>query len=65
MKVADKHQLRIAHQTLRMTDAGARIMGGMTKQEALAIIERLRNKKHGKETRTTTPHKRRGKNNRS
>lgn len=29
-----KHQLKIAKDTLRMTDAGANIMGGMTKQEA-------------------------------
>lgn len=63
MKEGDKQQLRIAHLTLRMSKAGAHTE--MTKQEAHAIIKRLTNKKHGKETRTTTPHKRRGKNNRS
>lgn len=33
------HQLRIAHDTLKMSDAGAKIMGGMTKDEARRIIE--------------------------
>lgn len=37
-----KHQIKIAKQTLRMTDAGAFIMGGMSKAEARAIL-----KKHG------------------
>lgn len=36
--IFDKHQLRIAFDTLRMTDEFARIMGGMTKIEASAII---------------------------
>ena len=36
--VALKHQLRIARQTLRMSDVGARIMGGMTKREACEVL---------------------------
>ena len=36
-----KHQIRIAHQTLRMSDAGVLIMGGMTKDQARAILERV------------------------
>ena len=36
--VARKHQLRIARDTLRMSDVGALIMGGMTKDEARAIL---------------------------
>jgi hypothetical protein len=33
-----KHQLKIARQTLRYSDAGALIMGGMTKEEARLIL---------------------------
>lgn len=39
------HQLRVARQTLRMSDAGARIMGGMTKDEARIVIEHHRRRK--------------------
>lgn len=41
MSVFDKHQKRIAKNTLRMSDVGARIMGGMTKPEARRILSRL------------------------
>ena len=34
------HQLKIAHATLKMSDAGASIMGGMTKEEAKALIKK-------------------------
>ena len=44
MSVFDKHQLRVAKATLRMHDAGARIMGGMTKDEARQVIRRLTGK---------------------
>ncbi len=37
-----KHQIAIAKATLRMSDAGARIMGGMTKDEARAILAKQR-----------------------
>ncbi len=36
--IAHRHQLRIARDTLRMSDAGAKIMGGMTKEEARKIL---------------------------
>jgi len=36
--VALKHQRKIAYATLKMSDAGAVIMGGMTKQEARKIL---------------------------
>jgi len=42
LSVPDKHQIRIARDTLKMSDAGARIMGGMTKDEAREIL-----RKHG------------------
>jgi hypothetical protein len=45
MNVFDKHQLAIARQTLKYSDIGARIMGGMTKDEARAIILKLTGKK--------------------
>lgn len=41
MDTFDKHQLKIARDTIRMTDAGAAIMGAMTKAEAVAVIKRL------------------------
>lgn len=41
LTVPEQHQLRIAKDTLRMSDAGARIMGGMTKGEARAMIRRF------------------------
>lgn len=44
MDVFKKHQLRIAKATLKMSDAGARIMGGMTKEEARATILKLTGK---------------------
>lgn len=45
MNTFDKHQLKIARATLKMSDAGARIMGGMTKAEAREVIRRLTGKK--------------------
>lgn len=45
MNVFDKHQLRIARQTLKYTDEGAKVMGGMTKDEARAIILKLTGRK--------------------
>lgn len=39
--VFDKHQKRIAKDTLKMSDAGASIMGGMTKEEARQVLQRL------------------------
>lgn len=44
LTVPERHQLNIARKTLRMSDAGAMIMGGMTKDEARAIIKRLTGK---------------------
>ena len=40
MDVFAKHQIKIAKSTLRMSDAGALIMGGMTKDYARAILRR-------------------------
>ena len=33
------HQLKIARATLKMSDVGARIMGGMTKDEARELLK--------------------------
>ena len=41
MNVFDKHQLKIAKDTLKMSDAGALIMGGMTKDQAWQVIQKL------------------------
>ena len=41
LSVPEQHQLRIARDTLRMNDVMARIMGGMTKDEARVIVARL------------------------
>ena len=42
MGVFLKHQIRIAKATLKLSDVGAKIMGGMTKQEARDLLN-----KHG------------------
>lgn len=44
LSVPEKHQLKIARQTLRYSDVGAKIMGGPTKEEARAIILKLTGK---------------------
>lgn len=41
LSIPEKHQLKIARDTLKMSDTFARIMGGMTKEEAKAVIARL------------------------
>ena len=41
LTIPEKHQLKIAKSTLKMTDIGARIMGGMTKEEAKEVIKYL------------------------
>ena len=41
LTVPEKHQLKIARSTLKMSDIGARIMGGMTKTEAKKVITAL------------------------
>lgn len=40
LTVPEKHRLKIARATLKMTDVGAKIMGGMTKDEAREVISR-------------------------
>lgn len=35
-----KHQLKIARQTLKLSDVGARILGGMTKEEARMLLQK-------------------------
>lgn len=37
--VASNHQFKIAKQTLRYSDAAARFMGGMSKDEARAFLK--------------------------
>ena len=44
LSVFDKHQLKIAQDTLKMSDAGAKIMGGPTKEEAREIIYKFTGK---------------------
>jgi hypothetical protein len=44
LTVPEKHQLKIARDTLRMNDVMARIMGGPNRAEARAIILRLTGK---------------------
>jgi len=36
-----KHQKNIAIKTLKMSDAGARVMGGMTKEEARDFLKSI------------------------
>ena len=39
LTVPQKHQLNVAKKTLKMSDAGARIIGGMTKEEARKFLK--------------------------
>jgi len=41
LSVPEKHQLKIAKSTLKMSDAGAMIMGGMSKQEARDFLKSI------------------------
>ena len=41
LSVPEKHQLKIARDTLKMSDVGAMIMGGPSKEQAREIIKRL------------------------
>jgi hypothetical protein len=41
LSVPERHQLRIARDTLKLSDAGALILGGPSKDEAREIIQRL------------------------
>jgi len=40
--IFDKHQIAIAKRTLQLSDEGALILGGMTKEEARAILQKHR-----------------------
>jgi hypothetical protein len=44
LTVPDKHLLRIARDTIRMSDAMVPVMGGPSKAEAVEIIKRLTGK---------------------
>lgn len=44
LTVPEKHQLKVAYQTLKYNDAMAKVMGGMSKDEARAIIKKLTGK---------------------
>ena len=44
LSVPEKHQLAIAHKTLKLSDSGAFILGGMTKEKAREIIKKLTGK---------------------
>ena len=39
LTVPEMHQLRIAHDTLKMSDYGVKLMGGMSKDEARKIVD--------------------------
>ena len=41
MNTFDKHQLAIAKKTLKMSDQGALVMGGMTKPEAREFLKKM------------------------
>ena len=45
LSIPEQHQLRIAERTLKLSDIGALMLGGMTKQEAREIIYRLTGKR--------------------
>lgn len=39
MKCFDRHQMNIAKKTLKLSDSGARILGGLTKPEAILMLK--------------------------
>jgi hypothetical protein len=41
LSVPEKHQLNIAKKTLKMSDAGANVMGGMNKKEAREFLKKI------------------------
>lgn len=41
LSVPEKHQLKIARDTLKMSDAGAMVMGGMSKAEAREFLRKI------------------------
>ena len=41
LSVFEKHQKQIAIKTLKMSDVGANIMGGMTKKEARDFLRKI------------------------
>ena len=41
LSVAQRHQLSIALSTLKMSDAGVLVMGGMTKEEARDFLKSI------------------------
>ena len=41
LSVFDKHQITIAKKTLQLSDVGALIMGGMTKEEARNLLSKF------------------------
>ena len=45
LKAQERHMLKIARRTLKMSDTGVMIMGGMTKDEARQVIYRLTGKR--------------------
>ena len=49
LDVFEKHQLRIARDTLKMHDAAVAFMGGPSKDEAREIIKRLTSKEAGRD----------------
>ncbi|MHA2329751.1 MAG: hypothetical protein ACXACR_14645 [Candidatus Hodarchaeales archaeon] len=44
LSVPERHQLRIAKRTLELSDVGALILGGMTKEEARIVIKKQTNR---------------------
>jgi len=55
MNISYKHQLRIARDTLKLSDEGIAIMGGMTRTEAETFVAEARRIARGRrQTRKTT-----------
>jgi hypothetical protein len=56
LSVPDRHRLRIARDTLKMNDVMARVLGGMTKDEARQVIKELTGKEPVDTVPSTNPH---------
>jgi len=45
MTIPEKHQLKVARETLKKSELFASLMGGPSRKEAMAIIKRLTKKR--------------------
>ena len=50
LSIFDKHQIKVAKDTLKMPDAIVNLIGGITKKQAKEILNKFKTTKNKKET---------------